>query len=101
LPPVLRANRRVAGASDAAARLDEIGAMIGAAFGLRVPGVDAATQALAAWSADAGLPGLRAQGVSSAAMDQAAEMALSASSMKANPVPLPVTVLRALLEEAG
>ncbi len=101
LPPVLRANRRVVGAGDAAARLEEVGAMIGAAFGLRVPGVDAATQALAAWSSDAGLPGLRAQGVSSAAMDQAAEMALSASSMKANPVPLQVTVLRALLEEAG
>jgi alcohol dehydrogenase class IV len=100
LAPVLRANRQAAG-GEAAERLDEVGTMLSAAFGLRTTGLAAATEALSLWAAEAGLPGLRAQGVSSDAMDQAAGMAVSASSMKANPVPLTVAVLRDVLQAAG
>ncbi len=59
-----------------------------------------ALAALEAWARDAGLPGLEAQGVSEAHRRDAATMAASSSSMKANPVSLDEAVLRDIMERA-
>lgn len=98
LPPVLKANRR---AVVDPARLDTVGAMIAQAFGLPSTALEPAADALARWAREAGLPGLSAQGVTAAAMGQAAEMAAGSSSMKANPVALPAGVLFAAMQEAA
>lgn len=98
LPAVLQANRAAAPAgSTAAARLDEVCAMLGTALGTDA---GAAPQALAAWARAAGLPMLAAQGVRDADHGAIAEAALSASSMKGNPVPLTSAALRAVLAAA-
>jgi hypothetical protein len=98
LPPILKANRRAVADP---ARLDAVGAMIASAFGLPSSGVEAAADALARWSRDAGLQGLGAQGISNDAMQQAAQMAAASSSMKANPAPLAAPVLLAAMQEAA
>ncbi len=97
LAPVLKANRRAVADP---ARLDEVGAMIAAAFGLPSAALEPAADALARWAADCGLPGLAAMGIDAAAMAQAAEMAAASSSMKANPAALDAATLRAAMEEA-
>ena len=55
---------------------------------------------LDAWSRDAGLPGLDAQGVTDAHRKDAAAMAASSSSMKANLVTLDEAVLRDIMDRA-
>jgi len=61
---------------------------------------DNALAALDAWSREAGLPGLDAQGVTEAHRHDAAAMAASSSSMKANPVTLDQAVLRDIMNKA-
>ena len=97
LPFVLQANARALPAGHpAAARLIEVQAMLSAAFG---GGPGAA--ALHRWSRQAGLPGLAALGLG--AEDHAAVVAaaLTASSMKANPVPLDHAALTEVLVAAA
>ncbi|ETX30831.1 iron-containing alcohol dehydrogenase [Roseivivax isoporae] len=61
---------------------------------------DAAFSSLADWARAAGLPGLDAQGVTADQRAEAAEMAASSSSMKANPVPLDAAALAGILDSA-
>ncbi len=99
LPHVLTANRRAAAPdSRAALRLDWVCRTLGAALGVDA---QAAPQALAAWARGAGLPGLTAQGLRPADHAVTAAAALTSSSMKGNPVSLPVEALRAVLGAAG
>lgn len=56
--------------------------------------------ALDAWSREAGLPGLEAQGVTDSHRKDAAAMAASSSSMKANPVKLDEAVLWDIMHKA-
>jgi alcohol dehydrogenase class IV len=74
---------------------------IGAAFGLAAPNMATATAALAAWASDAGLPGLRALGVTDAARAAAADMAAASSSMQANPAQLSPATLNQIMQAAG
>ncbi|MDN5569093.1 MAG: iron-containing alcohol dehydrogenase, partial [Paracoccus sp. (in: a-proteobacteria)] len=101
LPHVLLANRRAVRDAELAARLDQVGAWIGAAFGEPDAGVERAAGLLAAWARDAGLPGLTAQGIDAGAQMQAATAAASSSSMKANPATLDADDLRAIMQAAG
>lgn len=55
---------------------------------------------LSQWSRDVGLPGLDEQGVTDIHRAQAAAMAASSSSMKANPVPLDEATLAEIMEQA-
>ncbi|WP_121629438.1 iron-containing alcohol dehydrogenase [Tropicibacter alexandrii] len=52
------------------------------------------------WSRAAGLPGLTAQGITEQHRNEAAEMAATSSSMKANPVPLTPDDLRQIMRDA-
>lgn len=98
LPHVLAANRGGAAAgSHAAARLDDVLAELGLAFGV-APG--AAAAALAHWAAGAGLPRLGELGLAAAARADVAQAALTSSSMRANPVPLSPADLVAILVAA-
>ncbi|CAM3190140.1 iron-containing alcohol dehydrogenase [Paracoccus nototheniae] len=101
LPHVLVANRRKVTDPDLAARLDQVGVWIGEAFDRPGASVDQAAWLLGAWSRAAGLPGLAAQGIDRAAQVAAAEAAASSSSMKANPAPLGVDDLTALMRAAA
>lgn len=94
LPHVLVANRRAVADP---ARLDEVGAWIGAAFGCD-PALENAAAHLAAWSRDHGLPPLSVSPEDRAA---AAEAAAVSSSMKAHPAPLDAATLIAVMEAAG
>ncbi len=98
LPHGLAANA-AAGRDDAAltARLDAVRGWIADALG--GPRADAFAT-LAGWTRMQGLPGLAAQGVDPDARAAAAEMAATASSMKANPVTLSHAALARLLEAA-
>lgn len=99
LPHVLVENRRAAPpGSRAAERLDWVCASLGQALGTDAAG---APQALAAWSRAAGLPGLTAQGLGPADHAATAVAALTSSSMKGNPVPLPAAALEAALAAAA
>jgi len=80
-----------------ATRLAEIRGWIAQAFDCSPSD---ATQALADWSAQSGLPGLSEMGVQSADFATLAEAALAASSMKANPVDLSQDDLIAILQQA-
>ena len=59
-----------------------------------------AVPALASWAARAGLPGLDALGVRAEHRADAARMAASSSSMKANPVALDEATLARIMEAA-
>jgi alcohol dehydrogenase class IV len=101
LPHVLVANHRAVQDDELAGRLDQVGRWIGAAFGEPDVDVERAAHLLAAWSADAGLPSLTAQGVDADAQEQAAQAASMSSSMKANPAMLNVDDLRTIMRAAG
>lgn len=101
LPHVLVANRMAVTDAGLAARLDQVGGWIGAAFGQPAASVPEAAGLLADWSRAAGLPGLSAQGIDAAAQAAAADAAASSSSMKANPVPLTAAQLRTVMQVAG
>ncbi|MBY6117694.1 iron-containing alcohol dehydrogenase [Mameliella alba] len=96
LPHVLEENAARA-TGDAARRLADLRDDLG-----RVLGTDPARAfaALADWSRQAGLPGLDAQGVNGEHRAEAARMAASSSSMKANPVPLDAEALTGIMERA-
>ncbi|TGN54384.1 iron-containing alcohol dehydrogenase [Paracoccus liaowanqingii] len=98
---MLVANRRAVTDPARAARLDQVGRWIGAAFGQPEAPVDQAAGLLEAWSRAAGLPGLLAQGIDEAAQGAAAQAAASSSSMRANPAPLDADDLLALMRAAG
>ena len=61
---------------------------------------DQALLSLDAWSRNAGLPGLDAQGITREHRNSAAVMAASSSSMKANPVALSESALAEIMEKA-
>lgn len=90
LPAVLEANAAAAGGP----RLAAVLAMLGEAFGVP-PG--RAIGALRDWIDAAGLPDLRDMGLDPASHGAIAEASLAASSMRGNPVALPVATLRAIL----
>lgn len=96
LPHGLAANAEQA-KGEAAVRIRELRGIIAEA--LAVP-ADDAFPALANWSAEAGLPGLDAQGVSAEHREEAAKMAASSSSMKANPVLLDEAMLAGIMQRA-
>lgn len=101
LPHVLQANRAAITTPDLAARLDQVGHWIGTAFGQPDAPLPQAAALLAAWSASAGLPGLTALGISTAAQATAAAQAASSSSMKANPATLSVATLQDIMRRAS
>ena len=101
LPHVLVANRRAVTDRALAARLDQVGAWIGAAFGRADASVAEAAALLADWSRAAGLPGLDALGIDAAARKAAAQAAAASSSMRANPAPLSADDLDALMRAAA
>ncbi|TRD22207.1 iron-containing alcohol dehydrogenase [Palleronia caenipelagi] len=81
----------------AAAKIGEVRQMIAGA--LSVPDDDA-FDALRDWSRNSGLPGLDGLSITEANRNEAAEMAASSSSMKANPVPLDAESLRVMMNAA-
>lgn len=96
LGPVLAMNRaRTSG--DARTRVDQVCAILGQ--GLGVAAADAPT-ALTDWARTAGLLRLADLGLDPKDHAAVAEASLSASSMKGNPVPLPVADLVAVLDAA-
>ncbi|MFT4148681.1 MAG: iron-containing alcohol dehydrogenase [Paracoccaceae bacterium] len=97
LGPVIACNRaRAEGA--AALRLAEVCDEIGAVLGCSA---HEAPMALGSWVRSAGLPGLVAQGLPVPLFRQAAEAALSSSSMKGNPVQLDIDTLEEILRQAA
>lgn len=98
LPYGLAANRDAVTEPQQARRLEEVLGMIGAAFETTS---GKALSALANWSRASGLPTLSGLGIGQAEREAAAEMAVSSSSMKANPVPLDQATLLAILEAAS
>lgn len=84
LAPVLRLNR-ARSTGETARRLDQVLDQIATTLGGSREG---APDALARWALDAGLPGLKAQGVNPALFPRVAAAALTSSSMQGNPVPL-------------
>jgi alcohol dehydrogenase class IV len=82
LGPVLAMNRRIIPA-EAGMRIDEVCAMIAAVLGGTA---NAAPARLAGWARAQGLPGLQEQGLRVADHPTVVTAALSASSMKGNPV---------------
>ena len=96
LPFVLQANgRALLPHHPVTDRLDEVDGLLSAAFG---PGPGSA--ALHAWSRKAGLPGLDALGLRNEAHGAVAEAAVTAASMRANPVALRADDLCAVLAAA-
>jgi alcohol dehydrogenase class IV len=89
LGPILGANRAAMAARapdlPAAARLEEVCALIADALGGTA--MDA-PQTLAAWAAGAGLPGLTDLGFNRGMAGAVAAASVSSSSMKGNPLPL-------------
>jgi alcohol dehydrogenase class IV len=102
LGPVLAVNRgaMAARAPDlpAAARLEEICALIAGALGC---GAAEAPAALAAWARAAGLPGLMGLGFDPNTAGAVAAASAAASSMKGNPLPLTEDELTAAMITAG
>lgn len=96
LAPVLALNRSRA-TGPAAARLDEVCQIIGAALGCTPQD---APRRLEAWGKTAGLLSLRDLGLDPALHDQVAEAALTSSSMKGNPVALTKADALKLLDQA-
>lgn len=101
LPHVLVANRWAVTDRALAARLNQVGAWIGAAFERADASVAEAAALLADWSRAAGLPGLDALGIDAAARQAAAQEAAASSSMRANPAPLSADDLDALMRAAA
>lgn len=97
LPRGLQANAEHVQDTAVRQRFDEVRGWISGAFGGQP---DQAFTTLAAWSRDAGLPGLDALEISAEDRRAAAEAAAASSSMKANPVELSVAELEALMEAA-
>ncbi|MDO5633231.1 MAG: iron-containing alcohol dehydrogenase [Paracoccus sp. (in: a-proteobacteria)] len=99
LAPVLTANRAAVTDPALAARLDQVGAWIAAAFGL--PGdtmlADAAAY-LAQWAHSHVLPPLR---LDDATRQAAAQAAVTSSSMAANPAALDAATLERVMAAAG
>ena len=101
LAPVMRANLRALAARDphspALARYTEAAALLsGNASATAAEGV----AWVAALTADLGIPSLRAYGIEPGDLDEIAEKAARASSMKGNPIALTHAELVAILEEA-
>ncbi|MFN4193311.1 MAG: iron-containing alcohol dehydrogenase [Tabrizicola sp.] len=96
LGPVLAANRAAAEGA-ARARLDEVCSVLAEVLGSSAAEAPAELQA---WAWAEGLPGLAALGVADADHDGIATAALSASSMKGNPVALTRAQLREILAAA-
>lgn len=96
LGPVLAANRAAAEGA-ARARLDEVCSVLAEVLGSSAAETPAELQA---WAWAEGLPGLAALGVADADHDGIATAALSASSMKGNPVALTKAQLREILAAA-
>lgn len=95
LPHVLKANRAAcAGQPVLLDRFDEVQDWIDGSLTERRCTLDQ-------WSAQHGLPGLAAMGVSSESFAAIADAAAASSSMKANPVALPSDVLEHLLHAAA
>jgi alcohol dehydrogenase class IV len=94
LGPVLAANRAVA-EGPARLRLDEVCVILSEEFGVTAA---KAPDALRDWSRSAGLPGLTGLGVTPEMHKEIARAALSASSMRGNPVDLGEAGLRKVLE---
>lgn len=97
LPAVLAVNADAC-QGEAARRISEVQDWIGRAFGVERPD---ALAALAVWSRQHGLPGLEAMGLSAADRPKIAEAAMGSSSMKGNPVVLPVERLIEAMEAAA
>ena len=96
LGPVLQANRAAA-AGAAQGRLEEVCEILADVMGATAA---EAAVALQAWAWAEGLPGLAALGVTEDQHAAIAKAALSASSMKGNPVELSELHLREILERA-
>ena len=94
LGPVLAMNRRLT-TGPARARCDEVCAMIAAVLGSTT---EDAPRALSAWAKGAGLPDLTQMGLAPSAYGDVTTAALSASSMKGNPVQPDTTDLIKVLE---
>jgi alcohol dehydrogenase class IV len=101
LPFVLQANAQALPPNHPVrARFEEVDALLSAGFG-PAPGPAPGSAALHAWSRKAGLPGLDALGLQKDSHPAVAEAAISASSMRANPVALPVEALCQVLAAAS
>lgn len=96
LGPVLQANRAAA-EGEALARMDIVCADLASVLGTSAA---KAPTSLQAWAWAEGLPGLAALGVSEEQHSEIATAALSASSMKGNPVALTEASLREVLERS-
>ncbi|MGL4238977.1 iron-containing alcohol dehydrogenase [Tabrizicola sp.] len=96
LGPVLEANRAMAEGA-ARARLEEVCRILATELGTSA---EAAPQALQDWAREAGLPDLAGLGLTAEMHGEVVEAALSASSMKGNPVVLSAAALRGILEAA-
>lgn len=97
LGPVLAANR-ARSAGEARRRADEACALIAGPLGCSA---EDAPGALARWAHGAGLPRLSAMGIGPAQHGDVARLAMTASSMRGNPVVLSEADLRGILEAAG
>jgi alcohol dehydrogenase class IV len=91
-------NRAQAAGTAYAARIDEVCAMIAAAFGGQAAD---APQTIAAWARKAGLIGLTEQGLAPHVHDEVASAALGSSSMKANPIALTQADLITILAQSA
>ncbi|MDP4034540.1 MAG: iron-containing alcohol dehydrogenase [Pseudorhodobacter sp.] len=99
LAPVLAANLAACPPeSPGHCRLTEVCQIIAGALAVPLP---EATAALGQWIATAGLPGLTQLGLAAPDHAAVAEAALASSSMRGNPVVLPVDELRWVLAAAG
>jgi len=97
LPHGLSTNARHVQSPDIAARITQVAQWISEVFGGPVKG---AFETLAHWSADAGLAGLDALGITEDDRQRAAQAAATSSSMKANPAALTAEDLAALMAAA-
>lgn len=99
LPHVLEASRQRVKERNIRIRLDQVANWISEAFDEPPEsGMANAADRLHDWSRQHGLAGLKAQGVDASVRAMAAEAAQCSSSMKANPVMLPVTELLEIME---
>ena len=98
LPAVLVKNRAKVKDALLAARMDQVGEWIGAAFEAPDASIPKAADMLAAWSRDCGLAGLSALGIDQEAQLLAAKAAATSSSMKANPAQLTETDLMQIMD---
>jgi alcohol dehydrogenase class IV len=97
LGPVLLMNRRRA-TGEARARIDRVCALLAEGLGCSA---EAAPSVLAGWARAQGLPGLAALGLGAERHPAVAEVALTASSMKGNPVALSPADLCEVLAQAS